>query len=91
MMIVGKEDASMRVVKVSEPHFLVRSEFKGATYLDRYRILCQRLLLEHKYNAVALLATDGKDSYESLADNISIETFLSSFRGYLSGVGYEFK
>lgn len=91
MMIVGKEDASMRVVKVSEPHFLVRSEFKGATYLDRYRILCQRLLLEHKYNAVALLTTDGKDSYESLADNISIETFLSSFRGYLSGVGYEFK
>ena len=91
MMIVGKEEASTHMVKLNEPHFPVRSEFKGSTYLDRYKILCQRLLLEHKYNAVALLATSGKNSYENLADNISIDTFLSSFKGYLSGVEYEFK
>lgn len=91
MMIVGKEEASTHAVKLNEPHFSVRPEFKDSTYLDRYKILCQRLLLEHKYNAVALLATSGKNSYESLADNISIETFLSSFKGYLLGVEYEFK
>lgn len=91
MMIVGKENASTHAVKLNEPHFPVRPEFKNSTYLDRYKILCQRLLLEHKYNAVALLATSGKDSYENLAENISINTFLSSFKGYLSGVEYEFK
>lgn len=91
MMIVGKEKASTHTVKLNEPHFPVRPEFKNSTYLDRYKILCQRLLLEHKYNAVALLATSGKDSYENLAENISIKTFLSSFKGYLSGVEYEFK
>ena len=91
MMIVGKEEASTHIVKLNEPHFPVRTEFKGSTYLDRYKILCQRLLLEHKYNAVALLATSGKNSYENLAENISIDTFLSSFKGYLSGVEYEFK
>lgn len=91
MIIVGKEEASTHPVKLNEPHFPVRTEFKNSTYLDRYKILCQRLLLEHKYNAVGLLATSGKDSYENLAENISIETFLSSFKGYLSGVEYEFK
>ena len=91
MMIVGKDAESTHVVKVSEPHFQVRKEFKKATYLDRYRILCQRLVLEHKYNAVALIATQGKGHYENIAKNISIETFIDSFRGHLLGLADEFK
>ncbi len=90
-MIVGKDSESTHKVKVSEPHFKVRKEFKRATYLDRYRILCQRLVLEHKYNAVALIATQGKGHYENLAENISIETFINSFRGHLLGLADEFK
>ena len=91
MMVVGKDPESTHEVKVSEPHFPVRNEFKDATYLDRYRILCQRLVLEHKYNAVSLIATQGKGHYENLAENISIETFISSFRGHLLGLSDEFK
>ena len=91
MMLVGKDNSSLRHVKANEPHFPVRPEFKDSTYLDRYTILCQRLLLEHKYNAVALIATSDKNSYENLSDNISIESFILSFQGFLSGVNYEFK
>ena len=91
MMVVGKDGGSTHVVKVSEPHFSVREEFRGSTYLDRYRILCERLVLEHKYNAVALLATSGTDDYESLSDKISIESFVGSFRGYLLGIHDEFE
>lgn len=91
MMVVGKDERSTHIVKVNEPYFQVRQEFKNASYLDRYRILCQRLVLEHKYSAVSLIATSGKDSYESLADNISIETFIDSFRGHLIGNESEFK
>lgn len=91
MMVVGKDEDSTHIVGVSEPHFPVRVEFKKATYLDRYRILCERLVLEHKYNAVALLATSGTDDYESLSDKISIESFVGSFRGYLLGIHDEFE
>lgn len=91
MMVVGKDSESTHEVKVSEPHFHVREEFKKATYLDRYRILCQRLVLEHKYNAVALIATQGKGHYENISENISIETFIDSFRGHLLGLADEFK
>ena len=90
MMVVGKDNGSAHVVKVSEPHYEVRPEFKGASYLDRYRILCERLVLEHKYSAVALIATSGKNHYESLCDRISIESFINSFRGHLLGLENEF-
>ncbi|MGN1256325.1 MAG: PaeR7I family type II restriction endonuclease, partial [Bacteroidaceae bacterium] len=90
MMVVGKDDASTQPVKVSEPHFPVREEFRGSSYLDRYRILCERLVLEHKYSAVALIATSGASDYENISDRISIESFISSFYGYLLGVQDEF-
>lgn len=90
MIVVGKDEESAHVVNVSEPHYKVRPEFKGASYLDRYRILCERLVLEHKYSAVALIATAGRDHYESLCDRISIESFISSFRGHLLGLENEF-
>lgn len=91
IMVVGKDTESTHEVKVSEPHFPVRPEFKNATYLDRYRILCQRLVLEHKYNAVALIATQDSGHYDNLDNTISIETFVNSFRGHLLGFADEFK
>lgn len=91
LMLVGKDKGSTHNVRVSEPHFSVRPEFKDATYLDRYCILCQRLILEHKYNAVALITTSGPNHCESPAYNISIESFLDSFRGHLLGCEDEFK
>lgn len=90
MMVVGKDQGSTHVVKYNEPHFGVRPEFKGTSYLDRYRILCEHLVLEHKYNAVALIATSGNNHYESLSDRVSIDTFINSFRGYLLGLENEF-
>lgn len=91
LMVVGNDEGSTHIVKVNEPHFHVDSEFIDSTYLDRYRILCQRLVLEHKYNAVALITTTGCDNYESIAENISIDTFINSFIGYLLGLTDEFK
>ncbi len=42
----------------SEPYFPVDPIFKGASYNQRYQILCQRLVLERLYDAACLtLAT----------------------------------
>ena len=89
-MVVGKDNGSTHPVKVSEPHFPVREEFRGSSYLDRYRILCERLVLEHKYSAVALIATSGANDYENVSDCITIESFIASFYGHLLGVQDEF-
>lgn len=91
MMVVGLDEASQRAVRNQEPHFPVRYEFCGASYIDRYAILCKKMVFERHYTSAALLCTSGEDHYEDVADEISVSTFLSSFMKYLKGVASEFK
>lgn len=91
LMVVGCDRNSERPVRNYEPFFPVRPEFSGASYLDRYRILCQKLILERHYTATALVWTSDKDTYGAMSEDISLMRFLQSFYCYLSGVSYEFK
>lgn len=91
MMIVGRDAASERPVRNYEPYFPVRNEFNGADYLDRYRILCQKLILERHYTSAALLWTSDANSYGDVSDDISINSFITSFFGHLAGAANEFK
>lgn len=90
LMVVGEDDESTHVVRIAEPHYPVQTDFINTTYLDRYKILGERLILEHKYSAVGLIATQDKNHYRSLSDRISIESFLSSYKGHLLGLINEF-
>jgi hypothetical protein len=42
-------DASIRPVRVKEPHFKVFPEFVGASYMKRYEVFCRKLVLERHY------------------------------------------
>ena len=90
-MMVGKDKASMRPVRNYENYFPVRKEFDGASYLDRYRILCQKLILERHYTATALLWTSDAQTFGDLSPEISIHKYLNSFFSYLNGVQDEFR
>jgi hypothetical protein len=48
LLIVEKSPKSTSIVRVAEPFFPVFSEFKNTSYLDRYKLLCQKLMLENK-------------------------------------------
>lgn len=91
LMVVGRDKSSLRSVKNYEPHFPVRSEFVGASYIDRYRILCQKLILERHYTSAALLWTSEDKSYGDVSEDISLHRFIASFSSYLTGVINEFK
>lgn len=91
MMVVGEEEGSNHTVRISEPHYAVRSEFKDTTYLDRYRILCEKLIAERKYSGVALITTKNRDQYECPSTVVSIDSFINSFRGHLVACADDFK
>ena len=91
LMVVGRDSASERPVRNYEPYFPVRAEFNAACYLDRYRILCQKLIRERHYTSAALLWTSDATTYGDLADDISVLSFIKSFSCYLSSVRNEFK
>lgn len=90
LILVGRDKSSTCVVRNNESYFPVLKEFQGANYLDRYRILCQKLVLERNYTSVALAWTSPDGSFGDVSGDISIEHFIQSFAGYLKGVSYEF-
>ena len=91
LMVVGRDESSQRIVRNYEPHFPVRPEFNGATYIDRYRILCQKLIRERQYSSAALVWTSDANDFGNVADDISIRAFLASFAGHLNAVSNEFE
>lgn len=91
LMVVGRDKASKRSVRNYQPYFSVRPEFEGASYLDRYRILCQKLILERHYTSAAIVWTSDERTYGNLSDDICIQRYLTSFASYLNGVKDEFK
>lgn len=90
-MVVGKDEQSTTPVRNNESHYSVLPEFKTASYIDRYRILCQKLIQERHYTSVGLLWTSDAKSFGDVAAGISIRCFLNSFIGYLQGLSDEFK
>ena len=91
LTVVGKDEGSTSPVRNNEPHYPVLPEFQDATYLDRYRILCQKLILERHYSMAALICTSGPEHYEDVSEDTSIDNFLQSFIGHLIGNLNEFQ
>lgn len=58
LMMVEDASASRGSVRDSSPHFPVFEEFKGASYLKRYDLLCQRLVQEQLYTTAAVIAAE---------------------------------
>lgn len=67
-----------------EPYFAIDPIFKGASYSQRYAILCQRLVLERLYDATCLtLATKSAETKVSFPlPEVSFERFAAQLQGH---------
>ena len=88
MMLVEDAPASRAKVRDRSPHFPVFPEFQGASYLQRYDLLCQRLMKEQLYGAAALMASPrdaaNTGSYCELSDMTGFKTFVTSLAGHVA-------
>ena len=94
LMLAQRSKGSLRHVKINEPHFKAFPEFQNTSYLDRYKILCNKLMKERHYNSACLIwtgAVNSKISYGYLDDALSFRRFVSSYVGYLAGKHSEFE
>ena len=57
LMLVEDAPGSRTPVKDKSPHFPVSEEFKGASYITRYDILCQKLVREQLYTTASVIAS----------------------------------
>ena len=81
LMMVEGAPASRKPVGVKEPHFAAQAEFADASYLDRYEILCRRLVQEGLYTNAALLASE-RDA--ARAGTFSILSDVTSQKGFVA-------
>jgi len=88
LMLVEDAEGSRRPVRDASPHFPVFRDFQDASYVERYHILCKRLIQEQLYTAATALAsprTAGKDgSFVSFTDQTSLSTFVTTFAGHIA-------
>lgn len=85
LTLVEKNAKSSSKVQVNEPHYPVREEFLNTSYLDRYKLLCQKLMLEKHYTATALIWSNVSKEFGSVDEELSIGAFLNSYIGFLYG------
>lgn len=88
LMLVEDAPGSRAPVKDSSPHFSVFKEFKGASYLDRYDILCRKLVQEQLYTTSTLIASPrsavSNGAFSELSELTGLKTFVTSFAGHIA-------
>ena len=88
LMLVEDAPGSRTSVRDSSPHFPVFPEFKGASYLERYNVLCRKLTQERLYTTATLLATPRTavttGDYTELSELTGLRTFITSFAGHIA-------
>ena len=90
VMVVEDAPGSRAPVKDKSPHFPVFKDFVGASYLDRYDVLCQKLIKEQLYTSASVIATprtairDG--AYSELSSMTGLRSFFASFAGHIATV-----
>lgn len=76
----GQREASL--------HFPVFPEFKNASYLQRYDLLCQKLVRENLYTAACTLTSERiavkGGAYGEMSELTSLKTFVSAFAGHIA-------
>lgn len=89
LMLVEDAPASRAAVKDRSPHFGVFEAFQSASYLQRYDLLCRRLMQEQLYSAAALIASPRSavrgGAHVALSDMTSLRTFVTRLAGHIAG------
>ena len=86
LILVEDCEKSRSPVEASSPHFPVFSEYKRASYADRYNLLCQKLVQEQLYTTATVLLsprTSVEDGdYSELSEMTGLKTFVTSLAGH---------
>ena len=91
LMLLEDCHESLAPVCVDEPHFPVFPEFRRASYADRYRILCEKLVERRLYDAAAIvlsgrpaLACD-QAAHRGLSESTLAKGLFAAFAGRVLG------
>jgi hypothetical protein len=88
LMLVEDAPESRTRVRDASPNFPVLPEFQNASYAERYKILCEKLVRENLYTVATVLLSpksavaDGQ--YSELSETTSLKTFVTTFAAHVA-------
>lgn len=88
LMLVEDAPESRKAVNDKTPHFPVFRDFRGASYLMRYDLLCQKLMQEQLYTSASIIASprsavDSGD-FSELSSMTSLKAFVTTLAGHIA-------
>jgi hypothetical protein len=88
LMLLEDAPGSRSPVRDSSPHFAIFPEFLGASYAERYNILCRKLVQEQLYTAATILTSPrsacDNGEFPELSDLTSLNMFVTTFAGHIA-------
>ncbi len=88
LIMVEDTAKSRSPVRDSSPHFPVFEEFKGASYLKRYDLLCQRLVQEQLYTTATVIAAErsavDSGDFSQLSSMTGLKAFVTALAGHIA-------
>jgi type II restriction enzyme len=88
LMLVEDASGSRAPVTDRSMHFPVREEFLTASYIDRYNLLCKKLVQEQLYTTASVIASPKSSirtgAYSEISPMTSLETFVTSYAAHIA-------
>ncbi len=79
LMLLEDAPASRKAIADVSPNFPLFPEFRGASYSERYNILCKKLMSEELYTAAAVILSPRTAVKSGVYSEMSAVTGLKSF------------
>lgn len=88
LMLVEDAPGSRSPVAERSPHFPVRPEFQNASYLQRYDLLCRKLMQESLYTAASVItspATAARNGgFAEVSESTGLKNFITTFAAHIA-------
>lgn len=85
LVLVEDAPESRSPVRDVSPHFPLFPEFRNASYLDRYHLLCRKMMHEQLYSSAAVLASPRSAAKDGRFETGDEMTGLGNFVATLAG------
>jgi hypothetical protein len=89
LILVEDAPGSRSPVTDQSPHFPIFPEFRGASYADRYNILCRKLVQEQLYTAASVILSPRtaveSGHYNEMGELTGLKTFVTNLAAHIAG------
>lgn len=87
ILVEEAEGSTRKILRDNAKHFPSFPEFSKSSYIDRYELLCNKMIAERLYTQASLITTRKEDAelgtYKEISDATSFRRFVASFSAHL--------